>query len=60
LLGEKGDILAKYRIPIKPTHVDYEMQLPEVSDSSNYTDEEKVNENEENSGKKEENNEEGD
>jgi len=37
LIGEKGDILAKYRIPVKQTNIDYDMQLPEVSDSSKFS-----------------------
>lgn len=35
LIAENGDILARYRIPLKDNKVDYDLQLPEDSDSSN-------------------------
>ena len=34
LIGENGDILARYRIPIDNTEVDYALQLPSDADSS--------------------------
>lgn len=37
LLGENGDILARYRIPREDNHVDYTLQLPDDSDSSNFS-----------------------
>ena len=40
LIGESGDILARYRIPVENNHVDYALQLPEDSDSSNFSSEE--------------------
>lgn len=40
LIGESGDILARYRIPIENNHVDYALQLPEDSDSSNFSSDE--------------------
>ena len=47
LIGEQGDILARYRIPIENKNVDYDLQLPEDSDSSNFS-------SDENGGKKDE------
>lgn len=38
LIAENGDILARYRIPLKDNKVDYDLQLPEDSDSSNLSD----------------------
>ena len=40
LVGEQGDILARYRIPIENKNVDYDLQLPEDSDSSNFSSDE--------------------
>jgi hypothetical protein len=37
LIGEAGDILARYRIPAENNKVDYNLQLPEDSDSSNFS-----------------------
>lgn len=37
LIGEAGDILARYRIPAENNNVDYNLQLPEDSDSSNFS-----------------------
>ena len=37
LLGENGDILARYRIPQATNQVDYTLQLPDDSDSSNFS-----------------------
>ena len=39
LIAEHTDILAKYRIPID-NKVDFNLQLPDDSDSSKFTDEE--------------------
>ena len=39
LIGEAGDILARYRIPAENNKVDYNLQLPEDSDSSNFSSE---------------------
>lgn len=39
LLGENGDILARYRIPNEANEIDYTLQLPEDSDSSNFSSE---------------------
>ena len=40
LIGENGDILARYRIPVEKNQVDFAMQLPDDSDSSNFSSEE--------------------
>ena len=37
LIGETGDILARYRIPAENNKVDYNLQLPEDSDSTNFS-----------------------
>jgi len=37
LVVEEGDILARYRIPIQNNKVDYDLQLPDDSDSSNFS-----------------------
>lgn len=42
LIGERGDVLAKFRIPIETNHVDYALQLPEGDDSSNFSSDENV------------------
>lgn len=42
LIGERGDVLAKFRIPIENNHVDYALQLPEGDDSSNFSSDENV------------------
>lgn len=39
LIGENGDILARYRIPVENNQVDFALQLPTDSDSSNISDE---------------------
>ena len=40
MIGESGDILARYRIPVENNQVDYQLQLPEDSDSSVFTSDE--------------------
>ena len=40
LIGENGDILARYRIPVEKNQVDFALQLPDDSDSSNFSSEE--------------------
>lgn len=42
LVGENGDILARYRIPIDNNQIDYQLQLPEDSDSSNFSDDDGI------------------
>lgn len=37
IIGENTDILARYRIPIEKNNIDYKLQLPEDSDSSNFS-----------------------
>lgn len=37
LVVEDGDILARYRIPIQNNKVDFDLQLPDDSDSSNFS-----------------------
>ena len=39
LIAENGDILARYRIPLSNNQVNYDLQLPEDSDSSNISEE---------------------
>ena len=39
MIGENGDILARYRIPLDINKADYSLQLPEDSDSSDPTSE---------------------
>mmetsp|Transcript_24494 Transcript_24494/g.37986 ORF Transcript_24494/g.37986 Transcript_24494/m.37986 type:complete len:85 (-) Transcript_24494:21-275(-) len=39
LIGESGDILARYRIPIDGNEVDFELRLPTDSDSSVFSSE---------------------
>ena len=39
LIGEKGDILARYRIPVDNSKIDYNLELPKDSDSSNFSSE---------------------
>ena len=34
---EEGDILGRYRIPVKNNKVDFDLQLPDDSDSSNFS-----------------------
>jgi HD-GYP domain-containing protein (c-di-GMP phosphodiesterase class II) len=36
-IGEEGEIISKYRIPVAEKKVDYNLQLPEDSDSSNFS-----------------------
>ena len=37
LIVEEGDILGRYRIPVKNNKVDFDLQLPDDSDSSNFS-----------------------
>ena len=39
LIGENGDILARYRIPLNNNEVDYALQLPSDADSSDLSSE---------------------
>ena len=48
LLGENGDILARYRIPQGNNQVDPALQLPEDSDSSNFSSDAEEGENDDN------------
>jgi len=43
LIGEQGDILARYRIPVQNNNIDYNLQLPEDSDSSKFSSDEDEN-----------------
>ena len=43
LTVEEGDILGRYRIPVKTDKVDYDLQLPDDNDSSNSSSEEDKN-----------------
>ena len=36
-MGERGDIIARYRIPAQKTTKDYKLQLPDDSDSSKFS-----------------------
>jgi len=35
-IGEKGDIINKYKVPVNQTNQDLEMALPDDSDSSKF------------------------
>jgi len=39
VVGEQGDILARYRIPVENKRIDYTLQLPDDSDSSKFSSE---------------------
>jgi len=44
LINEDKDVMAKYRIPIKDNTIDFNLQLPDDSDSSNFDSEDKKKE----------------
>lgn len=44
LINEDKDVMAKYRIPIKDNAIDFNLQLPDDSDSSNFESEDKKKE----------------
>ena len=43
ILVDDGDILARYRIPVQNNKIDYDLQLPDYSDSSNFSSDQEKN-----------------